>query len=163
MLGLILYLPTCGDYIRRGMILALPLLILLIVFMMLSEIRPAVHWNIILQLETMFVATMVCHGELARNRPSPKHLTEFFLWMSFGGVVGGIFNALFAPLAINSLAEYPIALVAACLLLPPLLSVATRLRWGGFGNPSAEIGAGRFPGLGEPGRLLGCPACWRVA
>ncbi len=131
---MILYLPTYGDYIRRGMILVLPLLILLIVFMMLSEIRPAVHWNIILHMETMFVATMVCHGELARDRPSPKHLTEFFMLMSLGGVVGGIFNALFAPLAFNSLAEYPIALVAACLMLPPLLSV-TRPGGASSGDP----------------------------
>ncbi len=118
--GGILFLPNKGDYIHRGMILAMPLLILLIVFMMLAESRPAVHWNILLQLETMFVVTMVCHGELARDRPSPKHLTEFFMLMSVGGVVGGVFNALFAPLVFSTLAEYPIALVAACLLLPPL-------------------------------------------
>jgi hypothetical protein len=63
---------------------------------------------------------MVCHGELAHNRPPTKYLTEFYLWMSVGGVVGGLFNALFAPVAFNSLAEYQVAMVVACLLLPPL-------------------------------------------
>jgi hypothetical protein len=123
-IGLMCYVPNQGDWIHKGMILALPLFILLLLFIMLSEIAVPVYWKIILHLETMFVATMVCHGELARDRPAAKHLTEFFMLMSLGGVVGGIFNALFAPLAFNSLAEYPIALVLTCLLLPPLLATA---------------------------------------
>src|SRR5262249_35680363 len=73
-----------------------------------------------LHLAALFVVAMVCHGELARDRPDPEHLTEYFLWMSLGGVAGGLFNALLAPLVFNSLAEYPLALVAACLLLPTL-------------------------------------------
>lgn len=114
-------LPT-GEYVHKGMILALPLMMLLLVFVMLSDIGVPVYWKIILHLQAMFVATMVCHGELARDRPSTKHLTEFFMLMSLGGVVGGIFNALVSPIIFNSLAEYPIALVVSCLLLPPLLA-----------------------------------------
>ncbi len=117
--GCILFLRD-RDLNHKAMILALPLLVLLVIFMMLSEIKPGITDIIALHLLTLFVVAMVCHGELARDRPPASHLTEFFLLMSVGGVVGGLFNAMFAPLAFNSLAEYPIAMVAACLLLPPL-------------------------------------------
>src|SRR5262249_26132075 len=67
-----------------------------------------------------FVAAMVCHGELARTRPQAKHLTGFYLCMSIGGVLGGLFNTVLAPLAFNTLLEYPLMIVAACLLMPKL-------------------------------------------
>jgi len=70
----------------------------------------------LLHLLTFFVVSMVCHGELAASRPTVDRLTEFFLWVAVGGVLGGIFNALLAPLAFNSPIEYPLVLVAACLL-----------------------------------------------
>ena len=47
-----------------------------------------------LHLATFFVTAMVCHGQLAADRPEPSQLTEFYLWMSLGGVVGGLFSAL---------------------------------------------------------------------
>jgi spermidine synthase len=72
---------------------------------------------------------MVCHGELARDRPATKNLTEFFLWMSVGGVVGGLFNGLVAPLVFNAIVEYHLALVLACLLLPSL-GTDTDTGWG---------------------------------
>ncbi|HVX15257.1 MAG TPA: fused MFS/spermidine synthase [Pirellulales bacterium] len=72
-------------------------------------------------LATFFCAAMVCHAELARLRPAPVFLTEYYLWLSFGGVVGGLFNALLAPLLFNSLAEYPLAIAAACMLSPLVL------------------------------------------
>jgi hypothetical protein len=105
---------------HKAMILALPLLVLLVIFMMLSEIKPGIVDTIALHLLMLFVIAMVCHGELARDRPAPSHLTEFFLLMSVGGVLGGLFNALIAPMIFNSLAEYQVAMVVACLLLPPL-------------------------------------------
>jgi hypothetical protein len=65
-----------------------------------------------------FLTAMMCHGELARDRPSTKHLTEFFLWMSVGGMLGGVFNGLFAPLIFTGVVEYPLALVVACFMRP---------------------------------------------
>ena len=53
-----------------------------------------------------------------RARPSARHLTGFYLAMSLGGVLGGMFNALVAPLVFDWVAEYPLALVLACLALP---------------------------------------------
>ncbi len=69
-----------------------------------------------LHLATFFVTAMVCHGQLAADRPAPSHLTEFYLWMSLGGVLGGLFNALVAPVVFNSVLEYPLMMAAACLL-----------------------------------------------
>jgi hypothetical protein len=111
-----------SDLWHRAMVLALPLLVLLVVFLVQARIRPRLEYNIALHLLTLFVACMVCHGELARDRPGPEHLTEFYLWMSIGGGAGGMFNALAAPLLFRTLVEYPLAMVAVCLLLPPLLS-----------------------------------------
>jgi hypothetical protein len=73
---------------------------------------------LVLHLAAMFASTMVLHGELARLRPPPAKLTEFYLWMSVGGVLGGILSAIVAPLIFDSVYEYPIALLLAMLLRP---------------------------------------------
>jgi hypothetical protein len=67
-----------------------------------------------------FWTAMLCHGELARDRPSPRHLTEFYLWMSVGGAVGGMFNGLFAPVIFPGIWEFPIAMFVAGLLRPKI-------------------------------------------
>ncbi len=64
----------------------------------------------------LFVCCMMCHGELARRRPAPRHLTVFYLMVSLGGAVGGIFVALIAPHVFRSYLELPIGL-AACAVL----------------------------------------------
>lgn len=71
-----------------------------------------------LHLLAMFVTAMVCHGELARRRPSVSHLTEFYLWIAVGGVLGGIFNVLIAPVAFTRTWEYPVVLTLSCLARP---------------------------------------------
>ena len=71
-----------------------------------------------------FLVTMVCHGELAKDRPTTSHLTEYFLLMSVGGALGGLFNAMIAPQIFVGVAEYPIAIIAACFLWPTL-----KARW----------------------------------
>jgi hypothetical protein len=87
------------------------------------------NWLMIpLHLLTFFVVAMVCHGELAATRPDPRHLTEFYLWMSVGGVLGGIFNAIVAPLVFPAVIEYPLVLVASCLLRPAMGPELRRLR-----------------------------------
>jgi spermidine synthase len=70
-------------------------------------------------LVTLFVVSLLCHGELASSRPTADHLTEFYLWIGVGGVLGGIFNALVAPAIFNGVVEYPLALVMACLVRRP--------------------------------------------
>jgi len=73
-----------------------------------------------LHLLTFFVTAMMCHRELADSRPKAEYLTEFYLWMSFGGMLGGVFNVLVAPLLFNSLVEYALALVIAFSLRPSM-------------------------------------------
>lgn len=80
-----------------------------------------------LHLAGLFVTAMVCHGELARLRPKPARLTEFYLMMSLGGVVGGLLVAIVAPLVFNAVYEYPLTIVLA-LLLRPAASARTFFR-----------------------------------
>ncbi|ODT30583.1 MAG: hypothetical protein ABS54_02170 [Hyphomicrobium sp. SCN 65-11] len=65
-----------------------------------------------------FVATMVCHRELFERRPASRYLTEFYLWMSLGGVLGGMFAALIAPQIFSTIWEYPLLLVLAMACRP---------------------------------------------
>ena len=70
-------------------------------------------------LVCFFVIAMACHGELARTRPPAKYLTGFYVALSFGGMVGGLFAGLIAPYAFSWVAEYPILLALAALCRPP--------------------------------------------
>jgi len=66
-----------------------------------------------------FLIAMACHGELARTRPAAKHLTGFYVALSFGGMLGGLFAGLIAPNVFSWVAEYPILVVLAALCRPP--------------------------------------------
>ena len=65
-----------------------------------------------------FFAVMVCHGELAAQRPHSAHLTTYYLIMSFAGMLGGMFNTFLAPFVFNGIYEYPLMIIAALLLRP---------------------------------------------
>jgi hypothetical protein len=65
-----------------------------------------------------FVIAMACHGELARTRPPAKYLTGFYVALSFGGMLGGLFAGLISPYAFSWVAEYPILLALAALCRP---------------------------------------------
>ena len=71
-----------------------------------------------LHLLVFFTSIMVCHGELAKRRPHPDFLTDYYLIMSFGGMLGGIFNTFVFPFVFNDLHEYPLLLISALLLNP---------------------------------------------
>jgi SAM-dependent methyltransferase len=73
---------------------------------------------LLVHLGSFFLTALICHQALVARRPDPAHLTEFYLWMSFGGVVGGAFNAFLAPVIFNSVWEYPLVLTLACLARP---------------------------------------------
>jgi len=60
----------------------------------------------------LFICCMFCHGELARRRPAPRHLTLFYLMVSLGGALGGIFVALIAPRVFRAYWELPLGLIA---------------------------------------------------
>ncbi len=105
-----------------------PVVVLGVALFMLGRVGQPVWMVLALHLAALFVSSMVCHGELAKDRPSVGRLTDFYLTMSLGGVLGGLFNALAAPLIFHSAAEYPIALIAACALCPRKTSVSAG-RW----------------------------------
>jgi hypothetical protein len=62
----------------------------------------------------LFACCMGCNGELAASKPSPRHLTAFYLLIALGGALGGLFVSVVAPAVFDSLAEYPIALGGCC-------------------------------------------------
>ena len=102
------------------MVRVLPLLLILLVVLAapgLPFILP-LPLMVAFHLGCFFTACMVCHGELAKLRPPAERLTEFYLLLSIGGVLGGAFNALLAPLVFTGVWEYPLVLVALCLLRP---------------------------------------------
>lgn len=69
-------------------------------------------------LAMLFVVATALHGYLYHLRPAPGHLTLFYLVMSAGGVLGGLFAALIAPLIFDWVYEHPLLVLAAALLLP---------------------------------------------
>ncbi len=100
---------------------------------------PHLYVLLLLHVGGVFFTAMVCHGELARLRPVTSRLTEFYLWMSLGGVVGGVLSSIVAPLIFNSVYEYPLAMLAAVLLRPwrTVSRVSDRLGWRRAGAPPA--------------------------
>ena len=76
-----------------------------------------------LHLLAFFVTAVICHGRLAQDRPPASHLTGFYLWISLGGMLGGLFNALLAPQVFSSVVEYPLMMVAAAFARPVISGV----------------------------------------
>lgn len=85
------------------------------------DIKANFIWELGWAFSAMFLACMLCHGELTRLKPAPRRLTEFYLLMSAGGALGGLFVSLGAPHFFLTFAEWPISLMAvfvlACLVL----------------------------------------------
>ena len=104
-----------------------PVMILLLVFITVSNVvsgRPAV--SLLLHIITFFAVAMMCHYELAIDRPkNVSYLTKYFLMMSVGGVLGGLFNALIAPMVFPLAYEYTIVIVIGCLMVPKLTEEKT--------------------------------------
>lgn len=137
MLGVTSFLTT--DLAPMPILWIIPLSIYLVTFIVAFSDRPLVSrlWvyrlfpvsMLILVATTIFrgglpligihllvylIGAMACHFELASRKPDSAHLTEFYLWISVGGLLGGLFNGLIAPLVFPWILEYPIALMLAC-------------------------------------------------
>lgn len=114
-------------------------------------------WAFVLHLILFAVTALLLHGELARSRPDPRHLTEFYLWLAAGGALGGAFNALAAPLLFDRIVEYEAMVVIACLLRPSARRTASGA--GSAGAPrwrSVLEAARRWAWALVPGLVLGC-------
>ena len=71
-----------------------------------------------LGLVLLFTVAVALHTDLFRRRPAVGHLTRFYLAMSFGGMLGGLFCAIVAPLVFDWAYEHPILILAAAILVP---------------------------------------------
>ncbi len=85
---------------------------------------PIYLWSAIL-----FICCMVCHGELALQKPNPRQLTLFFLMVSIGGAVGGTFVAMIAPLGFKNYYELAVSLAMCGLLATGILWKETPETW----------------------------------
>jgi hypothetical protein len=74
--------------------------------------------NLVLHLGFFFSAALLCHTVLVDQRPAANQLTAFYLWMSFGGVLGGIFASLLSPLIFTGITEYPLLVILALFCRP---------------------------------------------
>ncbi|HSB60812.1 MAG TPA: fused MFS/spermidine synthase, partial [Vicinamibacteria bacterium] len=76
-----------------------------------------IRWQVAIHSATLFAYCMACHGELAKGKPPPAHLTSFYLTVAAGGAAGGVFTGLLAPLLFPGYWELHLALVAGPVLL----------------------------------------------
>jgi spermidine synthase len=119
-LYLLTFIVAFASLVPHAVVLRwLPLVVVVLVLIKLSEAAQPAGLVLGLHLFGMFWICLACHGELARQRPAADRLTEYYLWLALGGVLGGMFNALLAPLIFTSIVEYPLMLIAACVLVPP--------------------------------------------
>ena len=125
LLTFVLAFGSRSGYFRAVADRGLPLLILPLALLMAAQAQPTIWFAIPLNLLTFAMAALLCHGELANDRPSPVSLTEFYFWIGCGGVLGGLFNTLAAPVLFTGIAEYSFVLVLACLVRPRAPSVMT--------------------------------------
>jgi len=103
---------------RRVMLAVQVVLSLALMVVITASPTSALEWVASLHLVTFFVMALVCHRELADARPRVEDLTEFYLWISLGGVLGGVFNVLLAPILYDRVLEYPFAMIIALGLRP---------------------------------------------
>jgi SAM-dependent methyltransferase len=92
------------------------------------DTNPHIRYAIPLYLASLFVVCMACHGELIQRRPAPAYLTRFYLLIALGGVLGGAFVAVLAPVVFDSYWELPIVLIA-------VAALAVLVQWRRRGNP----------------------------
>jgi hypothetical protein len=164
-----------SDGVRARAQRMLPHVLLPLVLLLLSESSLPLVLAVLVHVGAFTLISLLCHGQLALQRPGINHLTEFYLWLAAGGVLGGIFNTLIAPQVFTSVAEYPIAIVAGCLLcvsrgqvLDALANPRSRRRPAfAMAMAVALVIGGRMGGIAGPPilALLGAPAlvCLSVA
>src|SRR5690349_1465398 len=121
-----------------------PLLLVALIAMAWLLVDTDYHYNLPLQLGVflpgLFIGCLFCHGELYRTRPAPRHLTAFYLTISAGGALGGLFVAVVAPLVFTGYFELGIGLVAVALL--------ATLRFVNVGRVAYVLGLLALPAVG---------------
>jgi SAM-dependent methyltransferase len=116
LLSFVLCFEASGWY-RRWLFLPLLAAGFAAVCVTLTQSNPSIWTLIPLYSATLFVACMVCHGELARSKPHPRYLTGFYLMLALGGALGGVLVGLIAPKVFDGLYELPLGMVALCVFV----------------------------------------------
>jgi hypothetical protein len=101
-------------------VVILPLLLTPMILLCWARAVKPLWVVVLLNLVGFFITACVFHRQLAQERPKPEHLTSFYWWISVGGVLGGLFNAIAAPFVFNYVLEYPLMLLLSILVLPSL-------------------------------------------
>ena len=120
LLSFIVSFASSGVALVRAAGKLLPYAIAPLVLVMSAGFAHAV-W-IPLHLGAFFVGCVACHGALARSRPAAARASTFYLTIAAGGLLGGVFTALVAPLVFTRIVEYPLAIILACLVAPGALA-----------------------------------------
>jgi hypothetical protein len=110
--------------IARETLLFLHLVALAVAFIALAQYTNS--WFIVSStgLAVFITSALLAHRTLYEARPAPVHLTEFYLWMSLGGALGGMFTALVAPQIFSEIYEYPLLLALTMACRPGALSLS---------------------------------------
>src|SRR6266571_2579607 len=103
--------------LHRTVVAGMVPVVLVVFFLMLSGFKQRIWITVLWHFLLLFVVALACHGELALTRPPARHLTQFYLLLSVGGVLGGLASALIAPMVFRSLLEYPLVMALGCLLV----------------------------------------------
>ncbi len=77
-----------------------------------------IYFTFFIYIGILFISAMVCHGELVKRRPQGHECTEFYIYLSLGSVLGGLFATLVAPLLFSSHLELPLLILLGMLLRP---------------------------------------------
>ena len=116
-----------GWYSRKVMLIPLLALLVGMGYGLIERVSITDVWiSVALYCGGMFVACMFCHGELAAMRPAPKYLTRFYLMMSLGGALGGLFVGLVAPNIFDGYFELPLGMIALAAMMALLSSEPIR-------------------------------------
>jgi SAM-dependent methyltransferase len=107
------------PFIPHWLVVAVqPAFVLFLVIAILMIPIESIVLQIVIHLSVFFVCALMCHGELARRRPPPQFLTAYYMWISFGGMIGGILVGLVAPHVFSRIIEYPLLVVLTLLCRP---------------------------------------------
>jgi hypothetical protein len=128
LLSFILAFGRCPRVLHRIVTAGVLPIVLVVLFFMVSLYQPRAWITALWHFALLLVVSLACHGELARDRPGPEILTQFYLLISVGGVLGGLVNALIAPVVFRSLVEYPLAMIAGAALIAATAARPTRPR-----------------------------------
>jgi hypothetical protein len=128
LLTFVIAFSRAGARATRVAAMVLPGAVALVIASLLGVFHLPIAGSIALHVTTLALVGVLAHGRLAGERPPADRLTEFYLLLSVGGVLGGCFNALVAPHVFDAVVEYPLVLGLALLLRPARPVVHTRSR-----------------------------------